>query len=285
MAYQRWNGENQSSIAKFHLDPQWVVAFLSSLLLGRRRSFVADSLRLCTFVRPEPQVEDAQLIPRNDSFVLVTNHYFRPGYNMWWGMAAIGVAVSHVRGPMAEVTWIVANRWTYPDRLRARIVTPASLVVFRRLARMYGFISMPPMPPRPELAEEAVDAMRQALALAGGASEQSPVILGLAPEGGDSSDGMLMLPPTGVGRFMAHLARRGLSFAPVGVFEEEGQLTARFGPEFVPNLGRGATRPDLDRVVTDQVMSAIARLLPERLRGPWASASTSGSRYESEGLS
>jgi hypothetical protein len=144
------------------------------------------------------------------------------------------------------------------------------------LARMYGFISMPPMPPHPELAEEAVHAMRSALALAGDATEQSPVILGLAPEGGDSPDGRLMLPPAGVGRFIAHLAKRGLCFVPAAVFETDGQLTARFGPAFVPDIATRETRTELDRVVSNQVMGAIARLLPERLRGPWATEGTPG---------
>jgi len=199
----------------------------------------------------------------------VTNHYFRPGYNMWWGIGTIGEAISRVRGATAEVTWIVSNRWTYPDRLRTWVVTPLSLVVFTRLARMYGFISMPPMPPHPELASEAAQAIRRALSMAESATEQSPVILGLAPEGGDSPDGRLMLPPAGVGRFVAHLSRRGLGFLPVGVFENDGQLTARFGPTFAPKLEYSGSRDEIDRVLADQVMASIARLLPERLRGPW----------------
>lgn len=271
MAYHRWTGEQTERVARFRMDPRWTLAFVSSLLLGRRRSFAADSLCLRSFVHPEPVVENADLIPQDGSFVLVTNHYFRPGYNMWWGMATIGEAITRARGSTAEVTWIVANRWTYPDRLRTLIVTPLSLVVFSRLARMYGFISMPPMPPHPEWTAEAARAIRRALSMAESATEGSPVILGLAPEGGDSPDGRLMLPPAGVGRFVAHLSKRGLEFLPVGVFESDGKLIAKFGPTLVPRAEHSASREEIDRVLVDQVMSAIARLLPERLRGPWES--------------
>ena len=274
MACRRWVGEQPGPVAQFRMEPRWVAAFLSSLLLGRQRSFAADSRHLRSFVRPEPAVEDTHFIPPRGSFVVVTNHYYRLGYNMWWGMATVGEAISLSRGSPTEVTWIVANRWTYPDRLRQHVVTPLSLIVFRRLARMYGFISMPPMPPHPEWTAEAVQAIRRTLSVAASATEESPVILGLAPEGGDSPDGRLVLPPAGVGRFIAHLTRRGLGFVPVGVFEENGRLTARFGPPFVPAVEDSAAHTETDRQVADQVMGTIARLVPERLRGPWASEPT-----------
>ena len=253
--------------SRFSYDPGWVLAFASSLLLGRRRSFAADSRRLRGFVTPEPRVEGSEFIPRHGSFVLVTNHYYRPGYNMWWGMATIGVAVAGAREHPGEVVWIVANRWTYPDWLRSHVVTPATRVLFTRLARTYGFVSMPPMPPRPQYMGEAVRAVRQALSLAASATVESPVVIAIAPEGGDSPDGTLMQPPSGAGRLMLHLAGHGLPFLPVGVSEVDGVLIAGFGPLFVLEAQPGVARDDLDRAASSRVMAAIGALLPGKLRG------------------
>ncbi len=109
--------------------------------------------------------------------------------------------------------------------------------------------------------------MRRVLAY--GRNTPRPIV-GLAPEGGDASDGSLRWPPAGVGRFMLHLAAMGLEIAPVAAFEADGQLRFRFGPRFRLSQSATAGSQAQDREAAEQVMRAIATLLPGHLGGDFA---------------
>jgi hypothetical protein len=236
------------------------------VLLGRRRSFAADAQRLVEGMTPRPRVEDAHRIPPAGAFIVVTNHYYKPGYIAWWGVALIAAAIAQARHADDEVVWTMTNRWTYPDWLRSHVLTPLSYQVFTRLARMWGFVSMPPMPPQPQYVPEGARAARQLLALGASATGGKPSI-GIVPEGHDSPDGSLVEPPVGTGRLLLHLAEHGLPLLPVGVAEVDGVLTACFGPLFELQVARGRDRKGVDRLASTQVMTAIGALLPHELRG------------------
>jgi hypothetical protein len=162
-----------------------------------------------------------------------------------------------------EVCWITTSMLTFPDRLRSATVTPASRSFLRQVAGLYGFIPMPPMPPRPSDVEARAAAVRCALRRA----SEPDALMGLAPEGGDAPGGVLTPPPAGSGRFLWHLARRGLRFLPVGAFEADCRLCLRFGPPF--ELPAVVPEP-IDDGASHLVMSAIAACLPKHLRGTYA---------------
>jgi len=122
---------------------------------------------------------------------------------------------------------------------------------------------MPPMPPRDFEVEARAESVRRALHRA----SEPGALLGLAPEGGDMPGGVLTPPPSGSGRFLRHLARRGLRFQPVGAYEDQGRLCLRFGDPF--DLPRALPEP-IDDSASRRVMSAIAACLPKRLRGAYA---------------
>lgn len=84
-------------------------------------------------------------------------------------------------------------------------------------------------------------------------------MVGLAPEGRDVPDG-LGRPPAGVGEFITLLVRTGLPLLPVGISEPDGRILVSFGPPFVPEMP--PDRKERDRVVSRQVMAAIAQQLP-----------------------
>jgi len=248
-----------------------VLSIAASVLLGRRRRFSSDARRLVESFRPPPRVENAHWIPRDAPFVLVTNHYFKPGYRVWWGIAAIAVAVADRRPEAREMVWMQSNRWTYPDRLRSLLLTPLTKVAFTRVARTYCFIPTPPMPRDERYIAEGAQSVRRMLSLLEAPELADRPAMGVAPEGRDNeADGSLIKPPAGTGRFLVHLARRGLSFVPVGVCETEGILTARFGPPFLLETHPGTAPDGLDRLASTQVMVAIARLLPQELWGVYA---------------
>ena len=144
--------------------------------------------------------------------------------------------------------------------------THLTRLFFRRLARIYGFITMPPMPPiDAELMERAASIRRLMERL----REDPHAILCLAPEGRDFPAGILGQPPPGTGRLVLEACRSLQRILPVGVFENEGRLIVRFGPPFKLEDQLPA-RPD-DQAVSTLIMRAIAALLPVHLRGDYAS--------------
>ncbi len=255
-----------SAVTHVRYAPGWVLSVTRSVLLGQRRSFAPDAQRLVEGMTPTPRVENAQYIPSAGAFVVVTNHYYKPGYSAWWGVALIAAAIAQARPADSEITWAMANRWTYPDWLRSHVTTPLTYRLFTRLARTWAFVSMPPMPPHPQYVPEGVRAVRQLLALLASAPGQKPCI-GLAPEGRDSPDGSLIEPPAGTGRLLLHLADHGLPLLPVGVAEVDGVLTARFGQPFQLRVPDTLDRKELDRLASAQVMTTIGAQLPRESWG------------------
>lgn len=212
-------------------------------------------------LQPPLQVIGAEQFPSNGPYLLTTNHYTRPGLGAWWLALAASAALP------VEVHWIVTEAWTYPDALRSRLFTPLTRWAFRRVAAVYGFTSMPPMPPRPADTLARARAVRQVLAYA----RRTPqAVIGLAPEGGDSPGAVLAAPPPGVGRFISHLAELGLPLLPLGVYEADGRLYLHFGPACPLELPSHVAPHELDRQVSQQVMRHIAALLPPHLRGDFA---------------
>lgn len=253
-----------------HRYPPALVARLAwAMLHGRQRSFAPDAVRLYRTLRPPPQVQGIDHIPQSDSFVVVFNHYSSSSFPSWWGPIVMTALIGSRRplGPRG-ISWVMTGAWTYPDPLRQRVLTPLSQFVFSRLAHTYGFVAMPPMPPRPHEVEARARAVRQVLALA---RRETPPLIGISPEGHDSPGAALMVPPPGVGRFLLQLAAAGLPFLPVGLHERGIGLIVRFGPLFRLEPPPSLPREARDFWAGEQVMVAIGRLLPPPLWGAYSS--------------
>ncbi len=256
-----------------YVHPPWLVLTIAtSALLHKKRNLGADAARLIGNVTPPPRVEDAHWIPRQAPFLVVTNHYYRPGYRVWWGAALITWAIEQSVSQPADIVWLMTNRWTYNDWLRSHLITPLTHIVLTRLAHTYQLVSMPPMPPQPKYTEEGAQGVRHVLTHLRHVAHESEPILCLAPEGRDSPDGSLIEPAPGTGRFLLHIGNHGLKVLPVGVAEIEGALTARFGPPFTLRSQPTWTREERDRQACAQVMTAIGLQLPETLWGAYRSA-------------
>ncbi len=231
-----------------------------AVLTGRPRSFASDARRAVRELRPELQVLGSEHIPAREPCLVVCNHYSRTGFEAWWIGLAISTAVAAHRAPDAdaEIHWVMTAAWTFPEsRWRHRVLTPMTRWAFRRVAAVYGFVAMPPMPPDPSEVEARALAVRQTLRLAKRAARGGGMI-GLAPEGMDIAEG-LGQPPVGAGVFMGLLVQAGLPVLPVAIAEPGGRLCASFGPLFEPVIP--GDRDSRDREVGRQVMAAIARQL------------------------
>jgi len=253
---------------RFSYPTLLLVRVAGSFLSGRERAFAADAAQLFGTLEPPPSVEGLDRIPATGSFVLVFNHYSSPTFPSWWGPIVISALVDR-RRPLGRrgICWAMSEAWTYPDVFRRNVCTPLSRWAFRRLARVYGFVAMPPMPPRPHEVEARALAVRRLLALA---RRPSPPLIGLSPEGHDSPEARLMVPPSGVGRFLQQLGARGLPFLPVGLYEQGSRLIVRFGEPCRLQIPSGLPRHERDAQACSQIMLAIGRQLPPALWGAYA---------------
>jgi hypothetical protein len=189
---------------------------------------------------------------------VTVNHYARPGFRAWWIALGISALLPF------EVHWVITAAWTYPDALRAHTLTPVTRWLLHRIAKTYGFTTMPPMPPDPSEAQARAEAVRCIL----GYVRRNPCsVIGLAPEGMDMTGGRLSMPPPGVGRFIAHLVELGSPLLPVGAFEEGDRFCLQFGPLYCLENPPIMNREEQDQLTSHAVMLRIARLLPRDLRG------------------
>jgi hypothetical protein len=242
--------------------PGGMVAGLAfDFLFQRQHSFREDGLACVGQLRPDLQVLGMENIPRKGPCILSFNHYFRAGFNAWWMALALAAIVP------AEIHFVMTGELTFPGKWYAPLGMAGSRWLLKRFSQIYGFTTMPPMPPRPQDLQARARSVRRLLAYA---RLHPQAILGLAPEGGDQPGGLLNMPPAGAGRFTLLLAERGFPIIPVGCFEEAGALCLRFGEMYNLQIPAGLTSKEKDCSAAGSVMRRIAPLLPERLRGEFA---------------
>jgi hypothetical protein len=196
--------------------------------------------------------------------VITVNHYYRAGFAAQWIALAIAATVP------VDMHWVMTGELTYPGKWYASLGMILSRFVLYRISRVYGFTTMPPMPPRPKDVEARAASVRAILETA---RHGKDTLLGLAPEGGDSADGKLARPASGLGRFGMLLSSAGLKFIPVGAYEADGIFTIHFGEAYDLHISRelSANEKDAkDAQAAEIIMKNIARLLPLHLRGDFA---------------
>ena len=243
---------------RYSLPPRVVASLLADWALARRRSFRADALASLRRLNPPLQIFGKENIPQAGSCVVTFNHYYRPNFNAIWMPLAIAATIP------VEIHFVMTGELTYPGRWYAPLGKFLSKFVLHRAARVYGFTTMPPMPPRAKDGESRARSVRRVL---DAARREKNIIIGLAPEGGDNPTGLLAPPASGAGRFALLLAAAGLKFVPVGIYEADGALCLNIGAAYELNVPRGLSADEKDKAAATLVMSKIACLLPARLRG------------------
>ncbi len=246
--------------------PGGMVAGLAfDFLFQRAHSFREDGLACMGRLKPGLQVLGAENIPQNGPCLLTFNHYYRPGFNAWWMALALAATVP------VEIHFVMTGELTFPGKWYAPLGMAGSGWLLKRFSHIYGFTSMPPMPPRPQDVKARARSVRRVLAYA---KSHPQAILGLAPEGGDQPGGLLNMPPAGAGRFIALLAEQGFPILPVGCYEEAGAFCLHFGQPYRLQVAHNLQPDEKDCQAAKIMMSAIAAQLPERLRGSFGWAAT-----------
>jgi hypothetical protein len=237
-----------------HYPIPWRIAIslMWDIIRLRERSFRSDARICINLISPPLEILNPENIPRQGPALLVTNHYARPGFKAWWIALAISASV-----PL-EIHWMMTNAWTFLGPL-----TPLSHWVLVRVAHVYGFTATPAMPPDPNEIEARAWAVFHVLKIA-----RSPgAVLALAPEGRDQPGDSLGSFPPGAGRFIEHIAQTCQPIVPIGIYEKSGSLCLRFGSPIKLSKAVHTSARERDKLVGQQVFTAIAGLLPTHLHG------------------
>lgn len=251
----------------YHFPRLGLAGWTIDLVRGRRRSFYRDSERTLAHVRPEPRVENDHLIPAEGTFIVVPNHYERPGLRLHFAGMLVSRTIGRRRPQAPEVHWVITSEW-YGRRL-GPIPVPTGVWrwIFRRVANMYGFVVMPRQEER--VMGRAAALVRLAAYARGGPS-QPPESIGLMPEA--LGRGRLIEALPGTGAFLKSLSDRGIPILPVALFEREAVLHAVFGEPFRLEVGGAGDAREVDAAAREQVMVAVGRLLPQEYWGFYADA-------------
>ena len=246
---------------KYSLPPVLVAALGRDILLLRRRDFHQDAVACIARLSPPLKILGSQNIPQCGPCVITVNHYHREGF----GAQSIALAIASLLP--VNMHWIMTNEFTYPGKWYEWFGTIGSQLLLRRIASIYSFWTMPPMPPREKDVEARAAAVRAVLENVRRAKNP---ILGLAPEGYDPPTGVLTRPPSGMGRFGLLLAKAGLVFIPVGAYEADGFFHIHFGEAYELYVPPHLSPDEKDDQASQLIMETIARLLPVPLRGEFA---------------
>jgi len=237
------------------------------VLFGIRSSLSHDAALLLRGANPPPRVLNAHNIPTDSSFIVVYNHYDRPGLGAWWGIAPIAttIAAQRTREPR-EVHFMMAREWHYARGFDRWVKQPFTRWLFGRFAKTYGCIGLPPaLLDTDEYRGQGTSAIRRAIELT---RRHPPELIGLSPEGNTGENLGLCQPPRGAGLMLWLLARDTIPLLPVGIFEDDDQiLTVNFGVPFTLQVSPQLSKLARDVESARQVMIRIGMLLPERMWG------------------
>lgn len=249
---------------KYSYPPGLFARLARDIVLLRRRDFHQDAAACMDHLQPPLHVQGEQNIPPQGPCVITINHYHRPGFGAQWLALAVSALVP------VHVHWVMTGEfmdWGKCHTPFGAFGLLLSRILLRRMACVYGFTTVPPMPPRPGDVEARAASVRAVLDYL---RHTRDPILGLAPEGYDPPEGVLTRPPPGLGRFGLLLTKAGLTFLPAGVYEANGVLHLHFGERYRLIVNSNLSADEKDECAMQTLMKHIAHLLPVHLRGEFA---------------
>ena len=89
---------------RYPIPTRLVLQLALDALLGKQRSFCKDAVELVSGIVPPVKVEGLENIPYGQDFIITTNHYTRPGFQVWWRVLVLSAVLER------EIIWIII--WT-----------------------------------------------------------------------------------------------------------------------------------------------------------------------------
>lgn len=226
------------------------------------RSLPADCASMVARITPAPVLHGEQNIPGSGPVVLAVNHYQRAGLWIAWAGAVITDSVARRRGDDPPLHWLVTGGLHFSQSQGRGPQVPLARPLFKTVARCYQMAALPPSgsPGRAVAVHRWLEWAAEGDAL------------GIFPEGTQGRAGQLRQPEPGFDHLVRLLTRRAIPVLPVGICELAGAMQICFGEPIAVGAGLPKRSP------ADEVMRAIALLLPETMRGPYAADGTANAR-------
>jgi len=260
-------GLKYSSLITHHAP--LLLGIVHSFLIGRRRSLAADAAEIVGLMDPPPRIENPGMIPREDAFLLIANHFESPEWWVGWVAAAITDAVGRARtGEGRELHWTMISEWRWFEVGGLWVANPLTSLLFPRACKVWGLIAMPARPSDVAGRARALMRVLERLGLRGGPRLATPEPVGLFPEGRASFT--LEEAKPGTGTFLHLVSHRGVPILPAGVRQDNGALVVAFGRPFRLGDPPVGWPGDLDSWARAEAMASIARLLPRWMWGAYA---------------
>ena len=237
---------------KYPLIIPSVLRVIFTKMLGRKRSLRADALRLTGRITPPVKVEGSRNIPASGGYVVVINHYARPGFNIAWTALSLAASIQ------TEITYIMSDAWAFTGNPLGFLLRPVMRFVLASINEVYGFLPMPSMVAGFSDPRSRAAAVRRAIEFG---RTHPAAIIGLAPEGQDSPEHGVGLAPAGGGKFILHLNRMGFKLLPVVAYERDGELITRFGQVFNIAMEPGLPQDAIDGYVRRSIQDQLLALL------------------------
>ena len=170
---------------------------------------------------PVPEIVGEDRLPAQSRFLLVANHYQRPGLWIAYPAALIADVISrHYRIPDLPVRWLVTANWPRWRLGPWRFPSPGDWLL-PRVAAATGCFSIPFAGSDPMHTARSLRRLLREVAT-------SPCPIGLFPEGVAGQAGRPAPPLPGVDRLIRRLAGTGLPAVPVHIDEIDGRLSVSF---------------------------------------------------------
>jgi len=213
-------------------------------IAGQRRTNLDRFTRaIVAAMRPTPRVSGVENLPADTRFLVVANHFQRPGMWILHPAAAITQAIClHYEGLEPACRWVVTANWPRWRVGKWEIPSPGD-VLLPRVAHALWCYAVPFAGTDPG---RTARSLRKLLKDAPRVREP----LGLFPEGVAGTAGRLGPPLAGTERLIAHLAKGGRAVVPVGIVETD-TLEIRFGP--LVEAGELMRAPDAAALAMERV--------------------------------
>jgi hypothetical protein len=248
-------------VSRYQFPLPRLLRIVLAVVRASPRSLGGDAAAGLRGTTPSPVARHTHYLPTAGPFVVVGNHYERPGLWAGWGAMIVSAAVRETSDEPRDVHWLMTDELLDVRLGPVRVPRRWIRAGFARFARVYGF---------------GLVSAREAGAVggAGGPRAAARYLMASAPVGvlpeGTASIALCEARP-GVGTFLHWLTRAGIPLVPVGIAERDGVLTATFGPPFqLPRVS--GDKAAKDHALRDALMVEIARLLPAEMWGHYQAA-------------